>query len=146
MAVHVCFAEVSYRLILPISFRITSPAPWQSYDCLSASATTLKDANNYLTWICYKLFQNVTLTSDTNIGVNATQLQTNNLLLCFPVKCSQFTILQGVISNDNDIFTMQNDQCYIKMHVRSCLILETCCICKVLQKYMHLISQVNIMV
>ena len=45
-----CFVVVWYRF-LPISFRVTSLALGQSYDCPSASEVNLKDMGKLVTWI-----------------------------------------------------------------------------------------------
>ena len=42
------------RLILPISFKVTTLALGQSYDCPSASEATLKDMGNLPTYIFLK--------------------------------------------------------------------------------------------
>ena len=46
-----CCIVFSYTLIWPISFRITSMALGQSYDCPSASEVILKDMGKCITWI-----------------------------------------------------------------------------------------------
>ena len=45
-----CFVVVKYHPILPISFRVTSQALGQSYDCPSASEVTLKDISKSPDW------------------------------------------------------------------------------------------------
>ena len=49
-----CFV-VWHWSVIPISFRVSSLALGQSYDCPSASETTLKDMGKWATWIYNKL-------------------------------------------------------------------------------------------
>ena len=46
-------------MILPISFRVTSRALGQSYDCPSASEVTLKDMGKHIMWMHKSWYDNI---------------------------------------------------------------------------------------